>query len=199
MGKILSLARQDHVHAAVHRFERLLHADRVVGAEALHEFIEHGAGDVAMGTFAAAEDHFYFHLISLFKEFSCLVHADLQVARPNTHRETNALDFHFLGLSALLAHLFFLLIFEVAEIGEFAHWWLSLWGNLNEVESFFGREIDCLCRLHDAERNAGIINHSDLWGENMMIRLEIRCFKLWLLELSVTVDAHGLLVNLLEW
>ncbi len=160
----------------------------------LYELIKHGSGNVSMGTFTATKDHFYLYFVSLFKEFCGLFHADLQVPRANAHRETDSFDFHLFALCTLLSHFLFLLVFEVAVVCKLTYWRLGQRRNFNKIHAFFLGKSNGLCGGQNAKRIAFIINNTHLWGENKMVCLELLNFELWLLEPSMTMNAHGFVV-----
>ena len=198
LGKGLGLTSKDHVHASIHHLQRSFNADRIMRSKLLHELIEYCSCDVAMGAFAAAEDHFYLNLVTLFEELRRLFYTNLQVARANAHGKANTLDFNLLTLCALLSHLLFLLVFEMTVVGEFTDWWLGQWRNLNQVHAFLPCQFDRLCGGHDTERLALIINNSHFRSENIVVCLKFLNFELRLLEPTVAVNAHFRGINVDE-
>ena len=165
----LGFSSDDRGDIAASAGRSLFDHERILFFNSFAKFLNALVCQIAMFLFAATKHDFDFELIAVCEKALGLLPSNINVMLAHFDRKTNAFDIHFLCASLLNAHLFLLLVFELAKVQKFAHGRHSFGRDLNEVIPAFLCHADGFACGNDPNRLAFLINHANVRGNDLFV------------------------------
>ena len=134
------------------------------------------APQLDMGHLATAKLHRDFDLVAESQKLANVAKLDLQIVAIYGRAH---LDFFELGSSAAFASFSLsplLLVKQLAVVNDFAHRWVSLGGNLDQIQSYLFGLTPCLLDRNDANLLAVEVDQSNFAGADCVVDAQIRPF-----------------------
>jgi hypothetical protein len=118
-----------------------------VTLELRQEFLEDSFGIVAVGVFAATQDHFDLDFVAILKEFLGNRDAVVEVVVADLERQTHAFHFDLLLVRFLFALSFFNAVLVGAVVEQFADRRLGVGSHFDQIKAAFAgqgqRAVNC--------------------------------------------------------